>query len=58
MLKEHGISEEDAVGIFLAADRDGQQRISYSEFLAATLSRRFYLSEEKMREAFRRYDAW
>ena len=34
-------------------DRDKTQTISYSEFLAATLTRQFYTSEERIRAAFR-----
>ncbi|RYI24808.1 MAG: hypothetical protein EON48_07310 [Acetobacteraceae bacterium] len=42
--------------IFEGIDYDRSNSISYTEFLAASLSRRLWLSRERMRDAFQRLD--
>ena len=54
ILTQEGLSEGEAKEIFRHADRDGKNKLSYSEFLAATLDRRFYLQIDRIREAFQR----
>ena len=54
ILTQEGLSVTEAKEIFRHADRDGKNKLSYSEFLAATLDRRFYLQIDRIREAFQR----
>ena len=42
--------------IFAGIDQDNTNAISYTEFLAASLSRRLWLSRERMKDAFCRLD--
>lgn len=50
------MSDEEISQLFKVIDQDQTGRVSYSEFLAATLNRKFYLNENRMREAFARLD--
>ncbi len=54
ILTQEGLTETEAKEIFRHADRDQKNKLSYSEFLAATLDRRFYLQIDRIREAFQR----
>ena len=51
-----GLSVPEADTIFREMDQDKKDMISYSEFLAATLSKRFYMREERIRAAFEKLD--
>lgn len=51
-----GMSAEEVRKVFDGVNQDAQRTISYSEFLAATLSRRLYMQEERIQEAFHRLD--
>lgn len=51
-----GMSSEEVKKVFAGLNQDHQSTVSYSEFLAATLSKRLYQSEERIREAFSRLD--
>ena len=42
--------------MFEGIDQDRTNTISYTEFLAASLSRRLWLSRERIRDAFQRMD--
>lgn len=54
--KESGMPEEDTKAIFDAVDLDGSGRIRYTEFLAATIEAQGAISEERLAEAFDRFD--
>jgi len=51
-----GMSADEVKKVFRGLNQDNQSTISYSEFLAATLSRRLYMQEERIQEAFERLD--
>jgi calcium-dependent protein kinase len=42
--------------IFLSLDTDGSGSINYTEFIAATIDQRIYLKQERLYEAFRKFD--
>jgi calcium-dependent protein kinase len=48
--------QEEAASIFAGIDADHSNSLSYTEFLAASLSRRLWLTRERIRDAFRRLD--
>jgi len=54
--KESGLPEEDTKAVFDAVDLDGSGRIRYTEFLAATIEAQGAISEERLAEAFDRFD--
>jgi len=54
--KESGFPQEDTKSIFDACDLDGSGRIRYTEFLAATIEAQGDISEERLAEAFDRFD--
>ncbi len=56
VLQTSGISKEEALAIFQGIDQDKSNSISYTEFLAASLNRRLWLSRERIRDAFQRLD--
>lgn len=56
VLQQAGMSRDEATTIFRHIDQDASNSISYTEFLAATLSRRLWLSRERIRDAFSRLD--
>lgn len=55
--KESGMPPEDTRAIFDAVDLDGSGRIRYTEFLAATIEAQGAISEERLAEAFDRFDS-
>ena len=46
------LSDEEIEEIFEQVDSDGNQKINYSEFIAATINVKQYLTEEKLRAIF------
>lgn len=56
VLQKSGSTREEAAFIFQVVDQDNKHRISYTEFLAATISRRLWLSRERIMDAFQRLD--
>jgi len=56
VLQKAGTSREEAASIFATIDQDHTNSISYTEFLAATISRRLWLSRERIKDAFQRLD--
>ena len=56
VLQKSGSTREEAASIFQVVDQDNKHRISYTEFLAATISRRLWLSRERIMDAFQRLD--
>ena len=50
------LSEEEMKNLFEGIDQDGTGRISYMEFLAATLRHKIELNENRLKEAFDRMD--
>ena len=56
VLQKAGTSREEAASIFATIDQDHTNAISYTEFLAATISRRLWLSRERIKDAFQRLD--
>ena len=57
LLQNHTeISDEAVDKIFRGINKDKSSSISYSEFLAAAVDRKFYVQESHAREAFRRLD--
>ena len=56
VLQKAGTSREEAASIFNTIDQDHTNHISYTEFLAATISRRLWLSRERIKDAFQRLD--
>jgi len=54
--KESGLPAEDTKALFDAVDLDGSGRIRYTEFLAATIEAQGAISEERLAEAFDRFD--
>jgi len=54
--KESGLPPEDTKAIFDACDLDGSGRIRYTEFIAATIEAQGDISEERLAEAFDRFD--
>jgi len=56
-LKNHGLDvTEDLMADLKGLDTDGSGAIDYSEFLAATLSRKQYMKEDMAWSAFRMFD--
>jgi Ca2+-binding EF-hand superfamily protein len=51
-----GMTKEEALRVFEGIDQDRTNTISYTEFLAASLSRRLWLTRERIRDAFQRLD--
>lgn len=49
-------SQDEALRVFEGIDQDRTNTISYTEFLAASLSRRLWLGRERIRDAFQRMD--
>ena len=56
LVSRAGMDEGEVEQIFSRLDQDEQKTISYSEFLAATLSKRFYMREGRIRAAFQKLD--
>ena len=56
MLHSSGVSRDEATKIFNGIDQDHTDHISYTEFLAASINRRLWLSRERIRDAFSRLD--
>jgi calcium-dependent protein kinase len=56
VLQQAGISKEEAITIFNSIDTEHTNHISYTEFLAATIGRRLWLSRERIKDAFARLD--
>ncbi len=56
LVSRAGMDEDEVEQIFSRLDQDEQKTISYSEFLAATLSKRFYMREGRIRAAFQKLD--
>merc|ERR1711974_144347 len=57
MGKSHGVTvPPDFSEIFATVDTDGSGRLDYTEFIAATLSRKQYLREEVLWGLFRTFD--
>eukprot|EP00560_Eucampia_antarctica_P008499 CAMPEP_0197826320 /NCGR_PEP_ID=MMETSP1437-20131217/3295_1 /TAXON_ID=49252 ORGANISM="Eucampia antarctica, Strain CCMP1452" /NCGR_SAMPLE_ID=MMETSP1437 /ASSEMBLY_ACC=CAM_ASM_001096 /LENGTH=330 /DNA_ID=CAMNT_0043426709 /DNA_START=421 /DNA_END=1413 /DNA_ORIENTATION=- len=56
-LAEYAYKEEELEIMFSGADIDGTGRLSYTEFLAATIEATGYITEERLAEAFDRLDA-
>lgn len=56
VLQKAGTSREEAASIFNTIDQERTNHISYTEFLAATISRRLWLSRERIKDAFQRLD--
>jgi calcium-dependent protein kinase len=56
VLQQAGISKEEATTIFNSIDTEHTNHISYTEFLAATIGRRLWLSRERIKDAFARLD--
>jgi Ca2+-binding EF-hand superfamily protein len=54
VLHTAGMERAEAERVFAKIDTDASQAISYTEFLAATLPRRFWLSRSRVRDAFSR----
>mmetsp|Transcript_26953 Transcript_26953/g.74094 ORF Transcript_26953/g.74094 Transcript_26953/m.74094 type:complete len:894 (+) Transcript_26953:388-3069(+) len=54
--QESGLPPEDTRAIFDAVDLDGSGLIRYTEFLAATIEAHGAISEERLAEAFDRFD--
>lgn len=55
-LSVYDYSEEDLVHMFIGMDIDGTGKVSYSEFLAATIEAHGCIEEERIAEAFDRLD--
>jgi serine/threonine protein kinase len=55
-LKVYSYSDEELVHMFTAIDIDGTGKISYTEFLAATIEAHGSIQEERIAEAFDRLD--
>ncbi|VEU41030.1 unnamed protein product [Pseudo-nitzschia multistriata] len=55
--KESGLPPEDTRAIFDSVDLDGSGLIQYTEFLAATIEAQGAISEERLAEAFDRFDS-
>ena len=51
-LVEEGMSEEEACKIFESVNQDRTSYVSYTEFLAATMSKRLYLTQNRLNSAF------
>jgi len=51
-LKAEGMSEEEAAKIFDSVNQDKTSYVSYTEFLAATMSKRIYLTHARLNDAF------
>ena len=49
-------NEEELRKAFHSVDIDHNNKIDYTEFLAANLDKKLYLKEEKLKEAFRTFD--
>ena len=48
--------EDELKKCFESVDIDHNNKIDYTEFLAANLDKKIYLKEEKLKEAFRTFD--
>ena len=55
-LKCDRINDEELCELFKSIDVDKNGKIDYTEFLAATLQKKFYLKEERLYEAFCSFD--
>jgi calcium-dependent protein kinase len=55
-LANYNYTEEDLIRIFVGMDIDGTGKVSYSEFLAATIEAHGSIEEERIAEAFDRLD--
>lgn len=55
VLRDQGLMRAEIERIFQVMDQDGTKQISYSEWLAASLDHRLYLTRERIKEAFERY---
>ena len=55
-LRESDISRPDLENLIRCIDHDGSGNIDLTEFIAATMSRRLYMSHEKLWNAFKRFD--
>jgi calcium-dependent protein kinase len=55
LLQNH-LDEADIVKVFSSIDADGNGKIFWNEFLAATISQSIYLKEENLKEAFNYLD--
>ncbi len=53
-LVTEGVTPKEVGEIFSKIDEDGDNFISYSEFLAAALDRKVYLTEERLRDSFQK----
>lgn len=54
ILTNEGMSRQEARAIYHHMDREGKGSVSYSEFLGATLDRKYFLQADRIREAFQR----
>ena len=52
-----GITCSDVEEIFKSIDTDNSGVINYTEFIAASLDKRIYLQEEKLKDAFKLFDS-
>ncbi|KAG7359172.1 protein kinase family protein [Nitzschia inconspicua] len=55
-LADYNYTDEDMVRMFFGMDIDGTGKVSYSEFLAATIEAHGTIAEERIAEAFDRLD--
>ena len=55
-LVDAGMTEAEASEVFNVVNQDQSSYISYTEFLAATLSKRMYLNKERLESAFETLD--
>jgi len=51
-----GMAEEEVVKILERVDADGSGEIDYSEWIVATIDKKKYLSDEKLKIAFQIFD--
>jgi calcium-dependent protein kinase len=56
VMQQAGMAKDEATSVFRQIDQDHSGSISYTEFLAATLPKRFWLSRERVHDAFSRLD--
>ena len=55
-LNSSDISRPDLENMIRCIDHDGSGNIDLTEFIAATMTRRLYMSHEKLWNAFKRFD--
>ena len=55
--KNKGITCSNVEEIFKSIDTDNSGVINYTEFIAASLDKRIYLQEEKLKDAFKLFDS-